>query len=181
MRKIEPIRIINLSPVRVLSVMNLRKRSKRDKTSFNILNTFSQQTHNKLEFFCLSYQMLFAVLFRCGGKADGQGFVAVHCKLCLGCVHMVVEVMMMMMMMMMERQHICNKQQTVHCMQRVIMLLKKITWLLSLTEGISADPTRLISCEDKPEDDHSVQPCFSIHEETTLNSKFFISKLGNYV
>ena len=70
--------------------------------------------------------MLFAVLFRCGGKADGQGFVAVHCKLCLGCVHMVVEVMMMMMMMM-ERQHMCNKQQAVHCMQRVIMLLKKIT------------------------------------------------------
>ena len=82
----------------VLSVINLRKRSKRDKTSFNLLNTFSQQTDNKLEFFCLSDQVLFVVLlFRCGGKADGQGLVAAHCKLCLGCVLMVVEVMMMMM------------------------------------------------------------------------------------
>ena len=152
---------------RVLSVINLRKRSKRDKTSFNLLNTFSQQTHNKLEFFGLSDQLLFVVLlFRCGGKADGQGLVAAHCKLCLGCVLMVVEVMMMMMTtattttttmmmikkrttttttttmmmmmmmimvvvvvvkMMMERQHMGNKQQTVHYKQRVITLLKKIT------------------------------------------------------
>ena len=74
---------------RVLSVINLRKRSKRDKTSINILNTFPKQTHNKLEFFCLSDQVLFVVLlFRCGGKADGQGLLAAHCKLCLACVRM---------------------------------------------------------------------------------------------
>ena len=78
MRKIEPIRTINLSATRVLSVMNLRKRSKRDKTSINIVNTFSQQTHNILECFCLSHQLLFVILFRCGGKADGQGLVAAH-------------------------------------------------------------------------------------------------------
>ena len=100
MRKIEPIRTINLSAtilLWVLSIMNLWKRTKRGRTSFNLLNTFSQQTHNKLEFFCLSDQLLFVVLlFRCGGKADGQGLVAAHCKLCLGCVRMVVEVMMMM-------------------------------------------------------------------------------------
>ena len=47
-------RTIKLSATRVSSVMKLRKRSKRDKTSFNILNTFSQQTHNKLEFFTWS-------------------------------------------------------------------------------------------------------------------------------
>ena len=35
--------------------------------------------------------------------------------------------LMMMMMMMMERQHMGNKQQTVHYKQRVITLPKKIT------------------------------------------------------
>ena len=46
--------------------------------------------------------------------------------------------------------HMGSKQQTVPCKQKVMTLPKKITWLLSLTEGISADPTRLISCVDKP-------------------------------
>ena len=46
----------------------------------------------------LSDQVLSVVLFRCGGEADGQGLVAAHCKPCLGCVRMVVEMMVMMIM-----------------------------------------------------------------------------------